>query len=79
MGLTPDLRGAHPAVFEAFVQVEAACKRHHRRAGLVAFNPGDARSVVDRGATFVPLRSDLGHVAAGSAEDVRVIREIHGL
>jgi 4-hydroxy-2-oxoheptanedioate aldolase len=78
MGLAPDPRGAHPAVFDAFVRVEAACRRHHRQAGLVAFNPSDARSVVERGATFVPLRSDLGHVAAGSAEDVRVIREIHG-
>jgi 4-hydroxy-2-oxoheptanedioate aldolase len=77
MGLTPDLRGAHQAVFDAFVQVEAACKRHRRQAGLVAFNPGDARSVVERGATFVPLNSDLGHVAAGCAQDVRVIREIH--
>jgi 4-hydroxy-2-oxoheptanedioate aldolase len=78
MGLTPDLRGAHSVVFDAFVQVEAACRRHGRQAGLVAFNPGDAKSVVERGATFVPLRSDLGHVVAGSAEDVRIIREIHG-
>jgi 4-hydroxy-2-oxoheptanedioate aldolase len=78
MGLAPDLRGAHPDVFDAFVQVEAACRRHGRAAGLVAFNPADARSVVERGATFVPLRSDLGHIAAGSAEDVGVIREIHG-
>lgn len=78
LGFAPDPRAAHPAVFDAFVQVEAACKRHGRQAGLVAFNADDARAVVERGATFVPLRSDLGHVAAGSAEDVRIIREIHG-
>jgi 4-hydroxy-2-oxoheptanedioate aldolase len=76
MGLSPNLGGAHPAVFEAFDQVAAACKRHGRQAGLVAFNASDAKTVVGRGATFVPIRSDLGHVATGCAEDVRAIRAL---
>ena len=76
MGLSPDAGSTHPAVFEAFDQVAAACKRHGRQAGLVATTSSDARAVVGRGATFVPIRSDLGHVAVGSAEDVRAIRDL---
>lgn len=70
LGLGLDLTGMHPDVLAAIDTVVAACRRHGKVAGTLAFGHQAAEELLGRGIRFLSVGSDVGHLMAGVRRDV---------
>jgi 4-hydroxy-2-oxoheptanedioate aldolase len=65
----------HPRLREVVARAEAKIQAHKGVAlGGIAFNPGEAKAMIDRGYRFVVLGSDAGLIGGAAAGMVKAIR-----
>ena len=76
LGLGLDLSGNHPTLVEAMREIVAACAKHGKVAGGVAFTPSTAELLLDLGMRFMTIGSDSGYLSAGIAADVKRAKEL---
>ena len=76
LGLGLDLSGNHPTLVDAMKEVVAACAKHGKVAGGVAFTPSTAELLLDLGMRFMTIGSDSGYLSAGIAADVKRAKEL---
>jgi 2-dehydro-3-deoxyglucarate aldolase/4-hydroxy-2-oxoheptanedioate aldolase len=58
---------SHPRVWEAVDQVAAACRRHGKHWGTVAFDPAHAEKCVEKGCRMLTFGSDVSATRLGLA------------
>jgi len=56
----------HPAFLDALHKTVAACRRHHRVAGILLATPGSARQYLDLGFTFLTCGTDTAFLLNGA-------------